>query len=103
MADNRDSAGRFKAGCSGNPRGRPPRPKELRDYAEGAPKRLREIADDPSTPAKLKAEIERWFFESVYGRPAQAVELDTGPIEIRALDLSKLTDEELMALADGAD
>lgn len=104
MPQSRDKAGRFVKGVSGNPGGRPPRPKELQDYAKKAPKELKTIADDPETPLKVKAEIYRWFYEVVYGKPAQAVELETPkPIEIRAMDLSKLTDEELIALADEAD
>lgn len=90
-------------GQSGNPGGRPPRPKELQDYAQQAPKRLRGIADDPDTPVKVKADIEKWFYEAVYGKATQAVELESGPIEVRALDLSKLSDEELIRLADKAD
>jgi len=103
MPQNRDKAGRFVKGQSGNPGGRPPRPKELQNYAKQAPKRLRAIADDENTPVKVKADIEKWFYEAVYGKPTQAVELESGPIEVRALDLSKLTDEELAALADEAD
>ena len=40
----------------------------LRRYGQEAAGRLRAIADDPDTPVKLRAEIERFFFESVYGK-----------------------------------
>ena len=37
---------------------------------------MREIADDPNTPVRLKAEIEKWFAEMYYGKSAQQVTLD---------------------------
>ena len=103
MPQNRDKTGRFVKGMSGNPGGRPPRPKELQNYAKQAPKRLREIADANDTPVKVKADIEKWFYEAVYGKAAQAVEMTVDPKDIRALDLSQMSDEELAALADEAD
>lgn len=71
MPDNRDKSGRFVKGKSGNPGGRPKIPDELREYAAQAPKRLREIADDPNTPTKVKADIERWFAEMAFGKAGQ--------------------------------
>lgn len=73
---NRDKAGRFVKGQSGNPNGRPKKPVELELYAKNAPQRLREIADDPTTPVKIRADIEKFFFEAVYGKAAQSVDLD---------------------------
>ena len=73
---NRDKAGRFVKGQSGNPNGRPKKPVELELYAKDAPKNLRAIADDPATPVKIKADIEKFFFEAVYGKAAQAVDLN---------------------------
>ena len=73
---NRDKAGRFVKGQSGNPNGRPKKPPELEKYAKDAPAKLRAIADDPNTPLKLKADIEKFFFEAVYGKAAQAVDID---------------------------
>ena len=73
---NRDKAGRFVKGQSGNPRGRSPLPPEFSAYAKQAPARLREIADDPLTPVKIKADIERWFAEMWYGKAPQAVDVD---------------------------
>ena len=64
----RDSLGRFVKGVSGNPSGRPPLTPEIRKYGRESAVRLRAIADDPETPAKLKADIERFFFEAVYGK-----------------------------------
>lgn len=73
---NRTETGRFKKGVSGNPGGRPKKPVELEQYAKDAPAKLRAIADDPATPVKIKADIEKFFFEAVYGKAAQAVDLE---------------------------
>ena len=73
---NRDKAGRFVKGQSGNPNGRPKKPPELEKYAKDAPAKLRAIADDPATPVKIKADIEKFFFEAVYGKAPQAIDLD---------------------------
>ena len=73
---NRDKAGRFTKGQSGNPNGRPKKPPELEKYAKDAPAKLRAIADDPATPVKIKADIEKFFFEAVYGKAPQAIDLD---------------------------
>lgn len=73
---NRDKAGRFVKGQSGNPNGRPKKPLEIERYAKEAPARLRAIADDPATPVKVKADIERFFYEAQYGKAPQAIDLD---------------------------
>lgn len=76
----RDRAGRFVKGQSGNPRGRAPLPPEFKSYAAEAPARLREICDDPATPVKVKADIEKWFAEMWYGKSPQALDLE-GKVE----------------------
>ena len=72
----RDKAGRFVKGQSGNPNGRPKKPPELEMYAKDAPAKLRAIADDPDTPLKLKADIEKFFYEAVYGKAPQAIDMN---------------------------
>lgn len=73
---NRDKSGRFVKGQSGNPNGRPKKPPELEKYAKDAPAKLRAIADDPDTPVKIKADIEKFFYEAVYGKAPQALDLN---------------------------
>lgn len=72
----RDKTGRFVKGQSGNPRGRAPLPPNFKDYAAQAPERLRAICDDPATPVKVKADIEKWFAEMWYGKSPQAMALE---------------------------
>ena len=72
----RDEQGRFIKGQSGNPNGRPSLHPDIKKYAADSPKRLREIADNPDTPVRLKAEIEKWFAEMYYGKSAHQVTLD---------------------------
>lgn len=73
---NRDAKGRFGKGNNANPGGRPKKPVELEKYAKDAPAKLRAIADDPATPVKIKADIEKFFFEAIYGKATQAVDVD---------------------------
>ena len=73
-AVRRDARGRFVKGAGGDPAGQPPLPPELRRYGRESAARLRAIADDPDTPVKLRAEIERFFFEAVYGKTPGAAE-----------------------------
>lgn len=75
---NRNKAGQFVKGQSGNPKGRPSLPPEMKEYAKQAPDRLRAIADDEKTPVKVRADIEKWFAEMYYGKSAQQVTLDGG-------------------------
>lgn len=56
-------------------------PPELRQYGRESAARLRAIADDPDTPAKLKADIERFFFEAVYGKTPLADREEKGTVE----------------------
>jgi hypothetical protein len=74
--ENRTETGKFKKGFSGNPGGRPKKPAELELYAKDAPAKLRAIADDPATPVKIRADIEKFFFEAVYGKAPQAIDLE---------------------------
>lgn len=77
---NRDKTGKFVKGVSGNPGGRPKKPIEIEKYAKEAPAKLRAIADDPDTPVKIRADIEKFFYEAVYGKAPQAIDLD-GKVE----------------------
>lgn len=77
---NRDKAGRFVKGQSGNPRGRTPLPPDFKEYAAQSPARLRAICDNPATPIKVKADIEKWFAEMFYGKSPQALDIE-GSVE----------------------
>ena len=68
---NRDNKGRFGKGNNANPGGRPKVPEELKEFGRQAPARLRAIANDPETPVKVKADIEKWFAEMTYGKALQ--------------------------------
>lgn len=83
---NRDRTGRktngqFAKGVSGNPNGRPKMPDEIKLYGKEAPARLRAIADDPDTPIKVKADIERWFAEMAFGKAVQQQIVDASVMQ----------------------
>lgn len=77
---DRDAKGRFTKGNNANPRGRAKLPPKFKDYAAQAPDKLRAIADDPQTPVKIRADIEKWFAEMWYGKAPQALDLE-GKVE----------------------
>lgn len=86
----RDKSGRFVKGQSGNPRGRAALPPEFKDYAKESPARLRAICDDPKTPIKVKADIEKWFAEMWYGKSPQAMTVD-GSMETQGVTRIEFT------------
>ena len=77
----RDSRGRFvkeSEVCAGAEEQTDKAADTLRRYGQEAADRLRAIADDPDTPVKLKADIERLFFEAVYGKGGKLAENEGG-------------------------
>ncbi len=88
MPENKPNAGRFKKGQSGNPGGRPKLPVTIKEYGKEAPERLRKISDDPATPVKVRADIEKWFAEMTYGKPSQQVDID-GKMETQGVQTIK--------------
>lgn len=76
MPGNRDKQGRFLKGNSGNPAGRPGIPAEMRRIAKTAPGKIQEIIDDPDTPVRLRADLLKWCYEIVNGKPRQQVDMD---------------------------
>ena len=73
---NRTASGRFVKGKSGNPNGRPKKPKIIEQYAKEAPEKLYAIANAPDTPKKLQKEIWQFFYEAQYGKAKQAVDME---------------------------
>ena len=72
----RDKTGRFVKGQSGNPRGRAPLPPEFKDYAKESPAKLWEIANDETTPVKVRTDILQWMTEMYFGKSPQALDID---------------------------
>jgi hypothetical protein len=117
---NRDDTGRFLPGVSGNPAGRP---KSLSRYIREKTNDGSEIADfflgvfaskekieyenskgekvkrDPNLRERMEAA--EWLADRGWGRPTQPIsgDEDMPPVQFEQnWDLSKLSDEELMAL-----
>ena len=102
ITGQRDTTGRFIKGQSGNPGGRP----------RGLVKKIREETDDGEDLAdfllhvfrgevegvKLKERLEAatWLADRGFGRPVQAMNIETFEI-----DLTRLTDEQLERIARG--
>lgn len=76
MTEKKENVQETGGGKGKNPRGRVPLSPAFRAYASQAPERLRAIADDPETPVKVKADIERWFAEMWFGKSPQALGLE---------------------------
>lgn len=95
MAENRDSAGRFIKGASGNPKGRRKMPDEVKEMLKGATanaaRLLIETMADESAPLKLRLDCAGAVMDRVYGRPTQPIdgEIDANSafeVTIRVLD-----------------
>jgi hypothetical protein len=92
----------FKKGQSGNPRGRPKRPEArkwfadvkaaARELTEDAIDALATVMKDPKTPAAARISAAQALLDRGYGKPPQAIELNSEP------ELSHLSDEDLETL-----
>ncbi len=74
----------FQPGQSGNPGGRPKSERALLAKMYGADgakvfKRLEDLRNDPQTPRRLKAQIDFFVVERLFGRPPQMVGVEGGP------------------------
>jgi len=76
----RDKTGRFTKGVSGNPNGRKPIPTEIKEALTAlvprAIERLTNIIDD-SEDDKLVMEAVKVVLDRVYGKPAQALDIES--------------------------
>lgn len=68
---DRDGKGRFVKGNGGG--GRPKKDPALKDKADVALDELWSIAQEPSTPAKIRTEIYMWLHDKAYGKATQRV------------------------------
>ena len=84
----RNADGTFKKGVCGNPKGRPKKPTAIKKIAKESVAQLYQIAKDETTPARLKAEIWRWFFEIEFGKATQQMALEEGSAPIVSVQIS---------------
>lgn len=80
---SRDSKGRFAAGSSGNPAGRPKRTDQEREIIESmgmlvpqAITIIRDMLGDKEMPAYLRLRAAEIVFERVAGKPMTSMEMD---------------------------
>ena len=107
LTAQRDSRGRFLPGNKYNPgRGRRPRDKAIRDaFREWCPDAravlVQLMLDETARPADRirAAEI---ILDRGMGKPRQCAEVDLIG-DLRTLDLTSLSDQELLALAEGGE
>lgn len=103
--ENRDKAGRFQKGKTGNPGGRPSIPQEFKDlalkYSVPALKKAIEIMQDDENKTADKLKAIELILDRGIGKPTQT--LDVGNKEGEAfrtanVDLSHLTIEQIKEL-----
>lgn len=89
MPQNRDAAGRFIKGKSGNPGGRKALPMDVKEaLTELVPEAIaikQQILSDVTAPLDLRNRVADSVLDRVYGRPAQ-VSIETGSESMAKLD-----------------
>ncbi len=97
----RDDKGRYLAGVSGNPTGRPKVIGELKELASvHTPRAIQTLADvmnDKEAPHAARVAASTALLDRVYGRPSQNVEA-----RIESVDMGKAAASVLMDLANKA-
>ena len=97
----RDDKGRYLAGVSGNPNGRPKVIGELKELASvHTPQAIQTLADvmnDKEAPHAARVAASTALLDRVYGRPSQNIEA-----RIETVDIAKSAAEALLSLANKA-
>lgn len=83
----------FKPGQTGNPGGRPKKDPLLKEKADVALDELWSIAQEPSTPAKIRTEIYMWLHDKAYGKATQRVAGDDDEPPVISIVMSPEMDE----------
>lgn len=100
----RDASGRFVAGhkkVPGSGAARKRIPESLYQLAQDAPEKLRDLVDDPDTPAAVRADTLRWAMEMVHGKPKQQADIDvTADVAYSPVPLGELLEAARQALCD---
>jgi hypothetical protein len=89
----RDTKGRFVAGVSGNPGGRPVLPEELKRLCqakgEEAINTALEIMDDPDQPAVARLKAAEILLDRGYGRATQHIEAEVKTEPVVCVEIVK--------------